>query len=116
MGVLKEAALSRSDRIRTLNDLARKPFLGAQVVVTAAFAELHLQTKAMLLERVRTFNDFDEDNDPHHEHDMAFFEYEGERYFFKFDYYDKSMKYGSDDPGDPSKTQRVLTIGFASDY
>ena len=116
MGALKEAALTRSDRIRALNDLARKTFLGTQVVVTSAFAELPSQTKATILDRVRTFNDFDGGNDPHHEHDFGCIEHEGEKYFFKFDYYSPDMRHGSDDPGDPKKTQRVLTIMLASDY
>ena len=47
---------------------------------------------------------------------MAFFEEGGERYFFKIDYYAPNMSEGSDDPADPSKTRRVLTIGLASDY
>jgi hypothetical protein len=107
---------SRATRIRELNDLCRRTFTGAQIVVTAAFVELEAELKANALECVRTFKSFDGDNDPHHEHDMAFFEEGGERFFFKFDYYDESMRYGSDDPSDTGKTRRVLTIGLASDY
>jgi hypothetical protein len=47
---------------------------------------------------------------------MAFFEVDGERMFFKLDYYALDMRHGSDDPADPEKTQRVLTIGLAADY
>jgi hypothetical protein len=47
---------------------------------------------------------------------MAFFEVKGRRYFFKVDYYDKSLEFGSEDPADPAQTTRVLTIGEASDY
>jgi hypothetical protein len=107
---------SRATRIREINDQCRQTFLGAAIMTTAAFAELPSELKAKALEQVRAFRDFDDDNDPHHEHDMAFFEEGGERFFFKFDYYDETMRFGSDDPSDTGKTRRVLTIGLASDY
>jgi Protein of unknown function (DUF3768) len=65
---------------------------------------------------VQSFKDFTEDNDPHGEHDFGSFEYAGERCFWKIDYYDKAMEYGSDDPADPAKTTRVLTIMLAEEY
>ena len=116
MTEINEVAMSRADRIRELNDLCRRTFTGATIVTTAAFAALDPKLKANALQRVRSFNDFDGANDPHHEHDMAFFDEGGERMFFKFDYYDESMHFGSDDPSDTGKTRRLLTIGLASDY
>jgi hypothetical protein len=107
---------TRGELIRRINDRCRVSFTGCRIVVTAAFAEMNDHTKALALHRVRTFKDFGPDNDPHHEHDMAFFELDDERYFFKFDYYDESLQFGSDDPSDIEKTRRVLTIGLASDY
>lgn len=117
MGAVKAQDTDRSERIRLLNDAARRTFVGAQVVVTAAFADQPTDWKAKALERVRTFNVFDEGNDPHNEHDLAFFDVESERIFFKFDYYgDASYRTGANDPGDPAQTFRCLTIGMASDY
>lgn len=37
-------------------------------------------------------------------------------FFFKHDYYDKEMKFGSDEPSDPQVTTRVLTLLLNSDY
>lgn len=108
--------LSRSERIRAINDECRKTFTGCAIVVTAAVADLALDVRAGVLAAVRAFDKFDSDNDPHHEHDCAFFEHEGQRYFWKFDYYGLDMRTGSDDPADIEKTQRVLTIGFDSDW
>ena len=108
--------LSRSGKIAQLNDDFRRTFSGGKVVMTAAVNGLERDTMAEVLAAVRAFEKFDEDNDPHHEHEMAFFEVKGERYFFKVDYYDKSLEFGSEDPSDPAQTTRVLTIGEASDY
>jgi hypothetical protein len=38
------------------------------------------------------------------------------RFFFKFDYYDPTMQFASDDPTDEVRTRRVLTVGLATDY
>lgn len=111
-----DAVVPRADRIRAINDHCRATFTGAAIVVTAAFDALAAETKAKALERVRTFNNFNEGNNPWNEHDMGFFEIESERFFWAFSYYDKSMKCGSDDPSNTDITRRVLTIGLASDY
>ena len=62
------------------------------------------------------FNRFNADNDPHGEHDFGNFKLGGESYFFKVDYYSPDLDGGSEDPTDPNKTTRVLTIMFASEY
>ena len=61
-------------------------------------------------------SNFTTDNDPHREHDFGSFEIEGETYFFKIDYYALDMDGGSEDPADPEKTTRVLTIMRADEY
>lgn len=40
-------------------------------------------------------------NDPHEEHDLAFFNVDGERYGFKFDYYELKVERHSPDPSNP---------------
>ena len=103
-------------RIRELNDLLRATFTGGKVVMTAAVAALDNATRANVLNTARTFNSFTRHNDPYGEHECFFFQVDGERYFVKIDYYDRSMEYGSDDPADPNVTTRVLTIGDAASY
>ena len=102
--------------IRVLNDNFRSTFIGGQVVMTAGVNALPVDTKARVLLAVQSFDTFTEDNDPHHEHDFGSFEIEGETYFFKIDYYALDMDGGSEDPADPEKTTRVLTIMRADEY
>ena len=65
---------------------------------------------------VEEYKDFTQDNDPHGEKDFGSFECAGEKIFWKIDYYDKSLEFGSEDPTDPKKTIRVLTIMLAEEY
>jgi Protein of unknown function (DUF3768) len=110
------ASVSHPDRIRALNDAFRSTFLGGRILLTPAVQELSAEAHASLLEAVRAFSAFSTDNDPHHEHDFGSIEHDGQTYFFKIDYYAPHMEGGSEDPADPQKTTRVLTIMRADEY
>ena len=69
-----------------------------------------------VLQLVRNFKQFTPDNDPYDEHDFGMVEYQGDRYFWKFDYYDRNMEFGSPEPSDPEQTTRVLTVFLSSEY
>ncbi len=99
-----------------LNDNFRTTFVGGHVVMTQGVNELPLDTKARIILAVQSFEQFTADNDPHREHDFGSFEIDGETYFFKIDYYALDMDGGSEDPADPEKTTRVLTIMRADEY
>ena len=113
---MQSAVLSKSDSIRALNDRCRQTFTGCLVTVTSAFNALPTEVKSRALQKVRAFAEFDDDNDPHHEHDMAFFDDGGDRFFFKIDYFDLNLECHSPNAADPAVTTRSLTIGLASDY
>jgi hypothetical protein len=49
-------------------------------------------------------------------HDFGSIEIDGETYFWKIDYYDLAMQFGSESPEDPEQTTRVLTIMRADEY
>jgi hypothetical protein len=112
----RAATLRDASTIRLLNDNFRSTFVGGQVVMTQGVNELPILTKARVIVAVRSFDQFASDNDPHREHDFGNFEIEGEIYFFKIDYYALDMDGGSEDPADPAKTTRVLTIMRADEY
>jgi hypothetical protein len=106
------------ERIRDLNDTFRKtvdPTLG-RMMLTAGVDALPSDVRAMAIRKVATFDAFDVDNDPHGEHDFGSFDLAGRKFFWKLDYYDRNLEFGSDDPADPSKTMRVLTLMFAMEY
>jgi hypothetical protein len=104
-------------RIRELNDAFRRDFpAGGKRFITDGIFALDEADRAAILEKVRAFDNFTEDNDPHGEHDFGSFDFKGERVFWKIDYYDRACKYGSENPADPTQTTRVLTIMLAEEY
>lgn len=94
--------------IAQTNDLLRKTLSGCRMMLTAGVADS--EDQAQILAAVKSFHQFTEDNDPYGEHDFAFFEVNGEKFFFKFDYYDSNYEFFQEDGN------RVLTIGRADEY
>ena len=108
--------MKQSQRIAELNDALRTNFAGGKVMMTRSVAVLPEGERAAVLTAVRSFQDFNRDNDPHGEHDFGQVEVNDSTYFFKIDYYDLSMENGSENPADPKQTVRVLTIMLAEEY
>ena len=103
-------------RIRELNDAFRTTLSGGTVLLSAGVYELPDMVKAAAIRKVVTFDEFTEDNDPHDEHDFGSFDFAGKTIFWKIDYFDERGEFGSEDPADPEKTTRILTIMLASEY
>jgi hypothetical protein len=87
-----------------------------RVIMTAGISALPPADKAAILNKVREFNSFTQDDDPYGEHDFGAFDHAGERIFWKIDCYAPDLMNGSEDPADLSKTVRVLTILLASEW
>jgi hypothetical protein len=68
------------------------------------------------IEAVRSFDQFTEEDGPYGEHDFGSFALDGHEFFWKIDYYDKEIKFGSDGPTDAMSTTRVLTLMLAEEY
>lgn len=103
-------------KIRELNDAFRTTFVGGRIVMTAGVNALDIIKQIALSHAIRTFDKFDLSNDPHHEHDFGSILFDGEKIYWKIDYYDKNMEFGSPDPSDPAVTTRVMTVMLASEY
>lgn len=105
-----------SASIARLNDMLRTSGIGGEVVATPGVINLSHQMRARVINAVKEFNDFDEDNDPYSEHDFGLVKVDGQAFFFKIDAYDLSYMYHSENPFDPNKTRRVMTVMRADEY
>jgi hypothetical protein len=102
-----------AERIRDLNDAFRRSFAGGKVMTTAGIAALPDEMRAEVFDRVRTFEAFSTDNDPHSEHDFGGFPLAGQKFFWKIDLYEEPEVKGAN--GQPVTT-RVLTIMLAEEW
>ncbi|MBA3678013.1 MAG: DUF3768 domain-containing protein [Sphingosinicella sp.] len=133
MSVALATAREQTARIARLNDLARSARgVACTAVATAGFRSLPEADQSCVRELIETFDAFAEDNDPHGERDFGTIyqlgdghwtterprlrEDERERVFWKLDYYDRAMRFASEDAADPRVTRRVLTIMLSDEY
>jgi hypothetical protein len=107
---------NQTQQIRALNDDLRKYLIGGGAVITPGIAALGQEAVERIVQTVAVFDDFCHANDPYEEHDFGSFEAEGEKIFFKIDYYDQTLTHHSPDPADPKVTERVITIMLADEY
>lgn len=106
--------MTDSTSIRRLNDAFRAGHGDGKLLLTRGVAGR--PDTIAILQAVRTYEVFDEDDDPHQEHDFGALTLGGDKIFWKIDYYDKAMDAGSPDPADPTVTTRVLTVMLADEY
>jgi Protein of unknown function (DUF3768) len=101
-----------TNRITELNDKFRKSPPNLDWFITRGARNHSIK----LLDAIAKFDDWGESNDPWKEHDFGCIAIKGERYFWKIDYFDPDLEYGSEDPSDPELTRRVMTIMHSSEY
>jgi len=107
------------NKIAELNDKLRRNIFNPgkdKVILTQGVSNLPFDEQLRILIKVKLFNNFNTGNDVYQEHDFACIEHRGINYFFKIDYYNKTMDAGSDDASNPDITIRVLTIMRADEY
>ena len=74
------------------------------------------RTILQILQAIKSFDNFTPDNDPYGEHDFGEVHVNGERVWFKIEYYDKNMEGHTPDPADDKETHRVITIMYPEEY
>jgi hypothetical protein len=109
-------ATTHTDRIRELNDNLRQNLAAGVAVITPGVAALGDEAVQRIVKTIEVYDDFCYANDPHEEHDFGAFDADGNRVFFKIDYFDKALSMHSPDPADPAVTNRVITIMLAEEY
>ncbi|MGB3316254.1 MAG: DUF3768 domain-containing protein, partial [Albidovulum sp.] len=104
-------------RVRELNDRFRAEGLGnGSVMLTIGVRERSRDFVMQAASAVKAFSAFTGDNDPWSEHDFGSVEVDGEKIFWKIDYYTPDLTAGSENPANEGETHRVLTIMLASEY
>jgi Protein of unknown function (DUF3768) len=133
MSAALATAREQTARIARLNDLARSAMgVACTAVATVGFRSLSASDQSSVRELIETYDAFDEDNDPRGERDFGcvyqlgdgrwtterprLSDDERERVFWKLDYYDRDLQFGSEDAANPAVTRRVLTIMLADEY
>jgi len=102
--------LTKIIMISMLNDKFRKSGFG----VTLTCGVQSVQDLPGLLDTIREYDDFTEDNDPYGEHDFGKLNWHGDKVFWKIDYYNETF----DAWEDPltAKCRRVMTVMLADEY
>jgi hypothetical protein len=112
-----ELTVRDTKKIAALNDLCRTAMgVTCRLIQMPGICALTLGVQSAIREKVELFDAFTPDNDPYQERDFGSFDHAGQTIFWKIDYYDPTLTYGSEDPSDPRQTVRVLTIMLAAEY
>ena len=108
--------MSNAARIAALNDAFRANSALGTFVLTAGIRANMPQDIATIINKVRTFKDFNKGDDPYGEHDFGAFDFKGKKIFWKIDYYDRNFEFASADAANPERNNRVLTVMYAYEY
>jgi hypothetical protein len=114
------------NQIAKLNDQFRgraglpifgRPEVPGTMFLTRGVVSLPPAIQIEIWATVRTFSDFSEGNDPYGERDFGAFDIAGKKIFWKIDYCaDERLTLGSENPADPAKCFRVLTVMLAKEW
>ena len=75
----QEDFAAKTARIRQLNDELRTTGMGGLVMMTQGIQQLGVMRHAEIVQAIRSFDAFNEDNDPHGEHDFGAIDAAGQR-------------------------------------
>ncbi len=115
-GKQSHSPINHIESIRALNDAFRTTLVGGRVMFTQGVAALGDTVHQQIVTALKSYDDFDADNDSYGEHDFGIIVVEGHELLFKIDYYDRDLTFHSPDAADPAVTIRVLTIMLAEEY
>ena len=108
--------MPNTNEIALQNDNFRKHLSQGTLVLTQGIRSNTSEDLKEIITKVRTFDTFDENNDPYGERDFGAFDYKGRKVFWKIDYYDREFLYLSPDVSNPRLTNKVMTRMYAEEY
>ncbi len=108
--------MTDTDKIRELNDILRTTFTNGKVLTTIGIRSKPVEDVSRILAKVRSYNKFNKSNNPYGENDYGSFAFKGEVIIWKIDYYDKDYRFLSENPADPTITNRVMTVMLGNEY
>lgn len=107
----------RATTIRRLNDAFRRgEIANGKVIVTSGVNSRGLDFVLAVFDAVQRFDDFTPACDPYGEHDFGVVTVSDETIFWKIDYFDQAIGFGSPDAADADVTVRVLTVMLSEEY
>jgi len=106
---------TKEEKIAAKNDALRTTMVagGRNKIVLSEMVSA-LEDNKLLLKIVSEVKEIDPGDNPYGERDFGGVMYENQRYFWKIDYFDKTLDMGLD-PLDPD-CRRVLTVMHSSEY
>ena len=108
--------MNNVSEIAKLNDAFRaNPSRGVLILTEGIRSNTH-DDITTIINKVRNFNDFDENNNPYGEKDFGAFTFKGKKIFWKIDYYDNNFLFLSPNACKLRLTNRVMTIMYADEY
>ncbi|QOT74534.1 DUF3768 domain-containing protein (plasmid) [Sphingobium fuliginis] len=111
------------ERIGELNDRARhgldrtaKRVVTRTCLMTIAGSESDVALFVAQARIIQALRQWEPPVGDRSERDLGYFELDGHRLMFKCDYYAPGLEWGSENPADPDRTIRVITVMLPSDY
>jgi Protein of unknown function (DUF3768) len=99
-----------TEQIRAAYDKLRTTGEGGSMYQTDGFASLPEADRQLAISKIRLFNDFTPENDPHGEHDFGSVKVNGVRIYFKCETHGILHMNGK------VKKQRMMTVMLADEY
>ena len=108
--------MNKTEIIRELNDKLRTTFTGGRILTTIGIRSKPVEDVSRILYKVQHFSDFNKNNNIYGERDFGKFAFKDDVIIWKIDYYDKNYRFMSENPADPTITNRVLTILTSEEF
>lgn len=102
--------------VRALNDAFRLSFTSTELYCSPAVIKLDYNDQSNILDRVRNYRGFTEDNDPDMTHKFGSIEYEKQRFVWEIIYLDGDGNHESNDPLNLNLTKRYMMVMLEEEW